>query len=313
MATRKSSRLAGKVKRPTKESSSLEDRHAEAQCCTICLGNIKFRGKLSVCRHQFCYTCIFEWSKNTNTCPLCKKRFRCITRVCVACTTPPRQVRVPDKNGYHDNDDDVRDDDDVVIDDIRGTIVDYLSRVAPHLQSSRVTDEYDYGDSFIDDSQLTSPNPNHWSSVLQSPSPRVHSSRRPRRADTIHSELQSPSPHSRRTRSTSNNTTTSHWDNVQQSPSPQVHDRIVTRRDSTTHIVVVQSPSPCLQERTRRAYLLDHSDTEELPQSSSTPSGDQHVDDYRNNKGQLEDNYSFTDNSSSNCAMNLTIGTFYQI
>ena len=44
--------------------------------------------------------------------------------------------------------------------------------------------------------------------------------------------------------------------------------------------MVVQSPSPCLHERTRRAYLLDHSDTVELPQSSSTPSGDQHVDDY---------------------------------
>ena len=162
------------------------------------------------------------------------------------------------------------------------------------VQTSRTADEYDYGDpfiddSFIDDSQLTSPNTStttsHWSSILQSPSPRVHGSRGARGADastsTIHSILQSPSPrmhHSRRTRLTRNSAATSHWDGVVQSPSPQVHDRRGTRRDSIS--VVVQSTSPCVHERKGRAYLLDYSDTEEPPQSSSTPSGGQCVDDY---------------------------------
>jgi len=160
------------------------------------------------------------------------------------------------------------------------------------VQTSRTADEYDYGDpfiddSFIDDSQLTSPNTstttNHWSCILQSPSPRVHGSRGARGADTStsHSILQSPSlrmHHSRGIRLTRNSTTTSHWDDVVQSPSPQVHDRRGTRRDSIS--VVVQSTSPCVHERTRRAYLLDYSDTEEPPQSSSTPSGGQCIDDY---------------------------------
>jgi len=56
----------------------------------------------------------------------------CILQVCVAGTTPPRQVRVPDRDGYHDDSDIIGDD--VVIDDIRGTMMDYISHNAPHLQ-----------------------------------------------------------------------------------------------------------------------------------------------------------------------------------
>jgi len=60
--------------------------------------------------------------------------FHCsvVFQVCVAGTTPPRQVRVPDRDGYL-GDDDVSNDD-VVIDDIRGTIMDYVSHIAPPSQ-----------------------------------------------------------------------------------------------------------------------------------------------------------------------------------
>lgn len=33
------------------------------QNCVICLDQITKRGKLSVCEHLYCYTCILEWSK----------------------------------------------------------------------------------------------------------------------------------------------------------------------------------------------------------------------------------------------------------
>jgi len=50
-------------------------------------------------------------------------------QLCVAGTTPPRQVRVPDRDGYH-GDDDVSDDD-IAIDGITGAMMDYLSHFAP--------------------------------------------------------------------------------------------------------------------------------------------------------------------------------------
>ena len=93
------------VVRGTEESKGQSD-------CIICLDKVSCRGKLSVCDHWFCFTCILEWSKvnisdnsisfilgwnvlwfsslvnqgslnfqNTNTCPICKARFRCITKV----------------------------------------------------------------------------------------------------------------------------------------------------------------------------------------------------------------------------------------
>ena len=55
---------------------------------------------------------------------------------------------------------------------------------------------------------------------------------------------------------------------------------IEEERDSSAHSLVVLSPSPCLHEKRRRAYLLEYSDRKEPPQSNSTPSSDQCVDDY---------------------------------
>jgi hypothetical protein len=33
-------------------------------------------GALDCCEHKFCYSCIEQWSKRCNNCPLCKRRFR---------------------------------------------------------------------------------------------------------------------------------------------------------------------------------------------------------------------------------------------
>lgn len=50
----------------------------------ICLQSVKVRGKISCCNHIFCYECIFEWSKVTNSCPLCKAVFHEIEK-CSVC------------------------------------------------------------------------------------------------------------------------------------------------------------------------------------------------------------------------------------
>jgi len=49
--------------------------------CGICLGKIAARGRLPCCDHRFCFDCITQWAKVVNTCPLCKARFREVTRV----------------------------------------------------------------------------------------------------------------------------------------------------------------------------------------------------------------------------------------
>jgi len=48
--------------------------------CTICLDSIQIQGVLDCCQHDFCYDCIIKWSSNSNTCPLCKKRFHNVTK-----------------------------------------------------------------------------------------------------------------------------------------------------------------------------------------------------------------------------------------
>jgi len=76
--------------------------------CAICLDLVTSRGILSVCDHWFCFECIKEWSKNTNTCPLCKERFRCITKYTFSTDSPQKVMRIKDKNlsvvEYHDDD-----------------------------------------------------------------------------------------------------------------------------------------------------------------------------------------------------------------
>jgi hypothetical protein len=51
--------------------------------CSVCYGDLQEEGRgiTDVCDHLFCFSCIFEWSLKTNTCPMCKRRFHQITKV----------------------------------------------------------------------------------------------------------------------------------------------------------------------------------------------------------------------------------------
>ena len=49
--------------------------------CVICLENPVVRGKINSCDHVFCFECIQKWAKQENTCPLCKERFKTISKV----------------------------------------------------------------------------------------------------------------------------------------------------------------------------------------------------------------------------------------
>lgn len=40
--------------------------------CSICLELIKDEYE-TLCKHKFCKSCISDWQKNNNTCPLCRK------------------------------------------------------------------------------------------------------------------------------------------------------------------------------------------------------------------------------------------------
>ncbi|XP_050223291.1 uncharacterized protein LOC126673255 [Mercurialis annua] len=53
------------------------------QVCGICLSEEdkrRLKGTLDCCSHYFCFTCIMEWSKVESRCPLCKQRFKSITK-----------------------------------------------------------------------------------------------------------------------------------------------------------------------------------------------------------------------------------------
>ncbi|KAF5307184.1 hypothetical protein FQR65_LT00700 [Abscondita terminalis] len=46
--------------------------------CAICLGTCTNKCFSDSCRHQFCFTCLLEWSKVKAECPLCKQPFKSI-------------------------------------------------------------------------------------------------------------------------------------------------------------------------------------------------------------------------------------------
>lgn len=52
-----------------------------SQECTICLEKISKMGSVDSCIHTFCFECIVKWSKVTNKCPICSKKFHSVTEV----------------------------------------------------------------------------------------------------------------------------------------------------------------------------------------------------------------------------------------
>jgi len=54
--------------------------------CPICLGKIENKAKTDTCFHEFCFTCLVEWSKVKPVCPLCKGKFSYIMHKIVSDT-----------------------------------------------------------------------------------------------------------------------------------------------------------------------------------------------------------------------------------
>jgi hypothetical protein len=48
--------------------------------CGICLDEVSIQGLIDICKHTFCFECIRKWSDVSNTCPMCKARFKYITK-----------------------------------------------------------------------------------------------------------------------------------------------------------------------------------------------------------------------------------------
>lgn len=46
--------------------------------CSICLGKLVNTSFTDSCLHQFCFTCLLQWSKIKKVCPLCKQTFKSI-------------------------------------------------------------------------------------------------------------------------------------------------------------------------------------------------------------------------------------------
>lgn len=59
--SKKSPRLAKSLKSPSDKA------------CPICLNAITDRAQADACRHEFCRTCLVEWSGNHNRCPMCRQ------------------------------------------------------------------------------------------------------------------------------------------------------------------------------------------------------------------------------------------------
>ena len=69
-----------KQKEESKCKKGKESKEKSSKHCSICYNEISVQGKLSSCRHEFCITCIKQWSEIENTCPICKTRFSSIKR-----------------------------------------------------------------------------------------------------------------------------------------------------------------------------------------------------------------------------------------
>jgi len=71
----------------------------DADACSICLGAIQNKAKTDSCFHEFCFTCLVEWSKVKPVCPLCKSKFTHIMHNIVSDTDyqrydlPPQETR----------------------------------------------------------------------------------------------------------------------------------------------------------------------------------------------------------------------------
>lgn len=43
--------------------------------CPICWGEMETRSAVNGCRHHFCFRCIYQWSRDSRVCPVCRRIF----------------------------------------------------------------------------------------------------------------------------------------------------------------------------------------------------------------------------------------------
>ncbi|XP_032788026.1 E3 ubiquitin-protein ligase Topors isoform X2 [Daphnia magna] len=69
-----------KSKKPSASCPSSPDsgRSSPDSSCSICLGRHENKSYTNNCLHEFCFTCLLEWSKVKPECPLCKQAFTSI-------------------------------------------------------------------------------------------------------------------------------------------------------------------------------------------------------------------------------------------
>ena len=58
-----SKRRATLARKSKKIKITHPEKDDETQNCIVCLDKVVCRGKLGVCQHWFCFSCILEWSK----------------------------------------------------------------------------------------------------------------------------------------------------------------------------------------------------------------------------------------------------------
>ncbi|XP_008195988.1 E3 ubiquitin-protein ligase Topors isoform X2 [Tribolium castaneum] len=62
----------------SKLASPRADTASPPPHCAICLGTCKNKCRANSCMHEFCYSCLLEWSRIKAECPLCKQEFKSI-------------------------------------------------------------------------------------------------------------------------------------------------------------------------------------------------------------------------------------------
>ncbi|XP_057373368.2 E3 ubiquitin-protein ligase Topors-like [Daphnia carinata] len=74
------SEKVGNSKKPSASYPSSPDsgRSSPGSSCSICLRRHENKSYTNNCLHEFCFTCLLEWSKVKPECPLCKQAFTSI-------------------------------------------------------------------------------------------------------------------------------------------------------------------------------------------------------------------------------------------
>lgn len=89
-------KVAWKVHQVSMDDDSIlkpESAGNKTDVCPICLEQPKVRGIMSGCNHICCFECILKWAKETNKCPVCKRRFTKVTKSSKTNDLKPQQRR----------------------------------------------------------------------------------------------------------------------------------------------------------------------------------------------------------------------------